>query len=127
MLVGDPTMVLGATSSLDRNFNGCGYCEVEASPCPGQDYAADPSAPNWDYRVSYEVWVSTEAFDSSGFCKARIDFVHASPSKKEDNTIEVEEQPCPPDGGSGDGDFVCPPSWVGVVTDTGELLCVEPM
>lgn len=127
MIVGDSAFVLGATSSLDRNFNGCGYCETEVSPCPGEGYAPDATAPNWDFRVSYEVWVSLEAFDASGFCGGRIEFVHASPSKKAGNTIEVEEQPCPPDGGGGSGNWGCPPGWVGMVTATGELVCVEPM
>ena len=95
MIVGDEAHVLAASSSLDRNLNGCGYCLTETSPCPGPDYTPTAAEPNWDYRMVYEVWVSTEAFDASGFCDVDIDYVHASPSKAEDNTIEVDPDDCP--------------------------------
>jgi hypothetical protein len=95
MMVGDEAYVLAASSSLDRNLNGCGYCQTETSPCPGPDYTPTATEPNWDYRMVYEVWISTEAFDSSGFCDVDIDYVHASPSKADDNTITVEPDDCP--------------------------------
>ena len=53
----------------------------------------------------YEVWVSPEAFDESGFCGVDIERVHASPAKSDDNTIYVDPGPCPPteSGGGGTG------------------------
>lgn len=116
MLVGSADHVLAASSSHDRNMNGCGYCELENSPCPGEDYAGDPDAPEWDYRVVYEVWIDTEAFGSAGFCGVDIDAVHASPSKAEDNTVLVEPGDCPPPP--------CPPNYELYLTSEGESVCV---
>jgi hypothetical protein len=97
ILVGDPAWILQATSSLDRNLNACGYDTfTENSPAPvGVDSATE--AGNWDYRVVYEVWVSLDAFGDADFGAASIEFVHASPSKASNNTVEVTAGPCPPD------------------------------
>ena len=54
-------------------------------------------ATDWDYRVSYEIWVSPEAFGAAGFGSALIENVHASPSKLTDNTVDVTPAPCPVD------------------------------
>lgn len=116
MIVGDPAYVLAASSSLDRNMNGCGYCEDENSPCPGEDYAGDPDAPQWDYRVVYELWVDADAFGSAGFCGVDIDAVHASPSKAEEHTVLVEPDDCPPPP--------CPPDYQLYLTSEGEEVCV---
>ena len=116
MLVGSPEYVLAASSSLDRNVNGCGYCEVESSPCPGEDYAGDPDAPAWDYRVVYEVWVDAAAFGTVGFCGVDIDAVHASPAKSDEHTVLVEPDDCPPPP--------CPPSYQLYLTSEGEQVCV---
>lgn len=140
MIVGEASDVLAATSSLDRNLNGCGYCETETSPCTDSSYAASPDAPEWDFRVSYEVWIAAEAFGSAGFCRADIDAVHASPSKASENTIEVTPDECDGGGGSGSGgssgsgggesttggrDGICPPGYVNTVDLTSEdILCV---
>jgi hypothetical protein len=103
VLVGDPNWILQATTSLDRNLNACGYADfIENSPVPPT--LDDPAeAENWDYRVVYEVWVSLDAFGDSSFGEAFIDFVHASPSKGSDNTVDVTAGPCPPDGGDPPG------------------------
>ncbi|HEY6729154.1 MAG TPA: hypothetical protein VI197_34325 [Polyangiaceae bacterium] len=116
MIVGSAEHVLAASSSHDRNMNGCGYCELENSPCPGEDYAGDPDAPEWDYRVVYEVWIDTAAFGNAGFCDVDIDAVHASPSKAEDNTVLVEPGDCPPPP--------CPPNYELYLTSEGESVCV---
>jgi len=116
MIVGSADHILAASSSLDRNMNGCGYCELENSPCPGEDWAGDPDAPLWDYRVVYEVWIDTAAFGDAGFCGIDIDAVHASPSKAEDNTVLVEPDDCPPPP--------CPPSYELYLTSEGEEVCV---
>ncbi len=116
VLLGSPEYVLAASSSLDRNMNGCGYCENENSPCPFMDYAGDPDAPEWDYRVVYEVWVDTAAFGSAGFCGVDIDEVHASPSKGEEHTVAVEPDDCPPPP--------CPPDYRLYLTSEGDEICV---
>lgn len=102
LIVGSVDDVLAATSSLDRNMNGCGYCETVDSACTDETYASDPDAPQWDFRVVYEVWLDPAAFGDSGFCDVDIDYVHASPAKSDDDTIIVEPDDCPPGtGGSG--------------------------
>lgn len=96
VIVGEPEWFLGAVTSLDRNLNACGQSEfVVDSPQANANYLPSDSNVNWDYRVSYEVWVASEAFGSAGFGRASIDSVHASPSKTGDNTEVVEPGPCP--------------------------------
>lgn len=116
MIVGSAEHILASTSSLDRNMNGCGYCELENSPCPGENYSSNADAPEWDYRVVYEVWIDAEAFGSAGYCDVDIDAVHASPSKAEDNTVLVEPGDCAPPS--------CPPDYELYLTTEGEEVCV---
>ncbi|HWO14715.1 MAG TPA: hypothetical protein VNN80_34670, partial [Polyangiaceae bacterium] len=116
VIVGSADHVLASSSSLDRNMNGCGYCELENSPCPGENYATDPNAPQWDFRVVYEMWIDPAAFGDAGFCGVDIDAVHASPSKADDNTVLVEPDDCPPPP--------CPPSYELYLTSEGEQVCV---
>jgi hypothetical protein len=102
VLVGDAKYVLASTSSLDRNLNGCGYCTSAAcggdcridSPPTDAKYTPNTGAPNWDFRVVYEVWMDAAVFAGKGFGGASITFVHASPSKASSNTIAVTPKPC---------------------------------
>lgn len=96
IIKGDASAVLGATSSLHRNLNGCGYCLTTDSPATDANYTPNASAPNWDYRVVYEVWIALDAFGANGFGQAYINSVHASPSKLADNTVTVMPDKCPP-------------------------------
>src|SRR5690606_31659593 len=96
MIVGDADWIMGATSSLDRNLNGCGLGDyVVDSPATDDAYTPNPDAPTWDYRVVYEVWVAEKPFGVDGFGDARIEYVHASPSKADGNTLIVVPGPCP--------------------------------
>jgi len=126
MFVGDPDHVLATTSSLDRNMNGCGYCDEESSPCPGgEGYEVSPDAPEWDFRMVYELWVSAEAFGSAGFCRPGIEYVHASPAKGKSDTVLVEPDECPPpDGPPPEED--CPPNYELFLASEGEYLCAGP-
>jgi hypothetical protein len=97
MIVGQPEWILGATSSLDRNLNGCGLTDyLVDSPATDAAYTPNPEAPAWDYRVVYEVWVAEEPFGVDGFGEALIEYVHASPSKADGDTLIVVPGPCPP-------------------------------
>jgi hypothetical protein len=106
MLLGDAKHVLASTTSLDRDLNGCGYCKSSAcggdctvdSPVTDAKYTPNAAAPNWDYRVVYEVWIDAAAFAAKGFGGASITFVHASPSKASSNTVSVTPKPCCPPG-----------------------------
>ncbi|HWO07861.1 MAG TPA: hypothetical protein VNN80_00235, partial [Polyangiaceae bacterium] len=57
----------------------------------------NPDALDWDYRVSYEVWVAADAFGEAGFGSALIELVHASPSKLDGDSVDVRPAPCPVD------------------------------
>jgi hypothetical protein len=105
---GDASAVLGVATSIDRNLDGCGYCYTEDSPATDDAYTPNADAPNWDYRVVYEVWIALDAFGSAGFGQAYIENVHASPSKLATNTVDVTSTPCPP---GWDSPF-CPPELV---------------
>ncbi|RMH39220.1 MAG: hypothetical protein D6689_17255 [Deltaproteobacteria bacterium] len=108
VLSGDAAAVLAATSSLDRNLNERGYASYTVdSPATDAVYTPNPAAPEWDFRVVYEVWVDAAAFGDAGFGSPRIDFIHASPAKFPDNTIVVDPRPCPTDGCA--EPFGCPP------------------
>jgi hypothetical protein len=107
VIVGDPSWVLATSTSIDRNINGCGYCQSPAcgssgnctldSPATDPNYTTNSQAPNWDFRQVYEVWIDYAAFESAGFGQAYITYVHASPNKSLLKTIEVTPTPCPPD------------------------------
>jgi hypothetical protein len=116
--VGDETWIVDTDTSMNRNFNEYGLMIfTEDSPATDANYTPSPDAPEWEYRVIYEAWIANEAFGTAGFGDASIEFIHASPSKTGNNTVEVEPTPCPPEwtctdeccdepygcGGGGDG------------------------
>jgi hypothetical protein len=108
--VGKPAWVLAATTSLDRNLNACGLGSfVTDSPATDANYTPNPDASAWDYRVSYEVWISTEAFGDAGFGSALIQLVHASPSKRGGATLDVVPGSCPPGSDPADAPEPLPP------------------
>jgi len=96
--VGDPDWLLASTTSMDRNLNACGLSSFTTnSPETDADYTPNPAASDWDYRVSYEAWISAKAFGAAGFGSALIELVHASPSKHDGNSLNVVPAPCPAD------------------------------
>src|SRR5262249_25976223 len=79
---GDRADILGWSSSLDRNLNLRGYCDyVRSSPATDATCTPNPAAPEWDYRVIYELWLARAAFEPTGFGSVRVSVVYASPSK----------------------------------------------
>lgn len=85
-------------TSLDRNLNERGYGSYTTnSPKTDSTYTPNPDAPNWDFRVVYEVWIYSDFFKSTEGLKPSIKEVHASPSKTGNNTLIVEEKACPPE------------------------------
>ncbi|HEX6245850.1 MAG TPA: hypothetical protein VFZ61_33225, partial [Polyangiales bacterium] len=98
MLVGAASDVVAVSTSLARNLNTCGYGDyLVDSPATDDKYTVNQDAPNWDFRVVYDVWVRKEAFGDSGFGQASVEFVHASPSKVGTHTVDVVARDCPPD------------------------------
>src|SRR5262249_31776603 len=135
VISGDASWVLAATSSLDRDLNGCGYCTSSAcggsctvnSPATDTAYTPNAATPNWDYRVQDEVWIAAAAFGTAGFGSASITFVHASPSKASSNTVTVLPRSCPP---SWDIPYTpkktCPTNYVADVDSVGQTVCRPP-
>jgi hypothetical protein len=98
LIVGEPEWILATATSIDRNLNACALGDfLENSPATDQSYTPNPAASDWDYRVAYEIWVSTDAFAGAGFGSALIENVHASPSKADGDTADVLPAPCPID------------------------------
>jgi hypothetical protein len=98
LLVGDASAVVAWGSSLDANFNAAGYALTDSSPETDDSYTPNPQYPNWNFWVEYRLQVLLSAFGTSGFGAARMEFVHASPSKLGTNTVEVVQDDCPIDG-----------------------------
>jgi hypothetical protein len=97
MILGDASSILAASTSIDRDLNGCGLSTyTDSSPATDEAYTPNADAGSWDYRVVYEVWVDPGVFGDAGFGTASIEFVHASPSKTDNNTENVVPGPCPP-------------------------------
>jgi hypothetical protein len=104
LISGNASDVLQTNTSINRNLNERGYTTYTVdSPATDSNYTPNPATPNWDYRVVYEAWIKKSAFGNSGFQRAYIDHIHASPSKSTD-TLYVTPGPCPPAWGiPGDG------------------------
>jgi len=124
LFIGDAEDVLAVGTSLDRNMNGCGYCNVEESPCPsGDNFEPSEEAPEWDFRMVYELWIDSSAFGEAGFCRPDVEYVHASPAKSDTSTILVEPDDCPqPPGGGG----TCPVNFELFLSSEGEFICGGP-
>lgn len=103
--VGDPEAILGWATSISLNLNERGYCEDYLVDSPATDESCTPNAdaPSWDYRVVYELWLARSAFDPAGFGSAYMSEVHASPSKYDTNTVEVDPRTCEEDCQDPDG------------------------
>lgn len=98
VIAGEASWVLDYSTSLDENLNDRGYGDyVVDSPTTDEDYTPNPDTPDWDYRMVYEVWIDVAALGGNGFGGAFIEYVHASPSKSSNDTIEVTPGECPPD------------------------------
>lgn len=96
VIIGEESDVLHWTTSMDRNLNERGYCDyLEDSPATDENCTRNPDAPNWDFRVVYEIWLRRSAFEPNGFGTAHMTFVHASPAKGGENTVEIVRQDCP--------------------------------
>jgi hypothetical protein len=96
MLVGSASSVVYYNSSLARDLTACGYSSYTTnSPATDASYTPNPAAPDWDYRVVYDVWVLKSALPS--VWSVSVPYVHASPSKLSD-TYTVTAAPCPPLG-----------------------------
>jgi len=117
MIFGSVTNILGASSSLDVNFNQFGYVLTTNSPATDTSYTANPTYPNWIFTVWYEIKVRKSAFGTSGFKEPMMTGIHASPSKCGTNTVPVIPNACPV---GSVGDFVWRDNNQNGRQDTGE-------
>lgn len=129
MLVGDASAIVKWATSIDRNLNERGYGEyIPDSPATDKNFTANPDAPDWDFRVVYEAWVDLAAFGDVGFGGATIEYVHASPAKAQNDTIETEPGECPPCEDN-DPDTDCgpppPPPPPGCIDNDPDTFCGE--
>jgi hypothetical protein len=96
MILGKASAIVKYSTSLDRNLNERGYAQYTTnSPATDDHYTPSSDAPNWDYRVVYEAWIDHAVFGPAGFGDASIEFVHASPSKADTDTLKVKKGECP--------------------------------
>ncbi|HPI29434.1 MAG TPA: HYR domain-containing protein [Bacteroidales bacterium] len=94
MVMGNVSDIISVTTSLDKNFNEYGYVLPLSSPATDANYTPNPSYPNWDYDVWYEVTIKESAFGAAGFGKPDITYIHASPSKTGNNSEDVVPVNC---------------------------------
>lgn len=96
MILGPRDAILGWTTSIDQNLNDRGYCSfLMDSPATDENCTPNPAAPDWDFRVVYEVWIRLSVFTPNPFGSAYMSFVHASPSKLSTNTVTTVPEECP--------------------------------
>ena len=108
VVVGDASSVVKWSTSIVRNLNERGLEEyIPDSPATDADYTPNPDAPEWDFRVVYEVWIDASIFSNGGFGGATIEYVHASPAKTATDTIETTPGDCPPCAEDNDPDTFC--------------------
>lgn len=107
MIAGSESDVLGTGSSLDDNLNARGYVLLEDSPATNAAYDANDLYPDWNFYVEYRLSLALSAFGPSGFGRAHMEMVHASPSKLGQNTVTVIEEGCPDPGGEDDPFVPC--------------------
>jgi hypothetical protein len=139
MLVGNASAVLAVATSIDRNLNGCGYCETVDSPATDPTYTPNPATPRWDYRVVYEAWVDADSLGPSGVGDVVLEHVHASPAKADNDTVTVKKGTCPPSWpickpdivteglNCGDAGAGCPPGTVEYVVSEGRTCLPIPI
>ena len=95
--IGNSAWVLDASTSLDYNLNSAGYSNMTTdSPATDANYTPNPSYANWIYDVIYTVDVDKAAFGQAGFGSVSIPYIHASPSRVGENTVNVQPGPCAP-------------------------------
>ncbi len=92
---GNPSDIISFGNSLDDNLNYFGYNLQTNSPATDSTYKVNPQYPYWQYYVVYRLSIKASAFGESGYGKALMSSVHASPSKDKKNTITVVEKDPP--------------------------------
>jgi hypothetical protein len=92
LTTGKASDIVSFGSSLDDNLNYYGYNLQENSPETDSTYKQNQAYPYWQYYVLYRLSIKASAFGVSGYGKATMTSVHASPAKDPQETIAVIER-----------------------------------
>lgn len=92
LTTGNKSDIVSFGSSLDDNLNYYGYNLQENSPETDSTYKQSMAYPYWQFYVLYRLSIKTSAFGTSGYGKATMTSVHASPAKDPQETITVIER-----------------------------------
>ena len=110
VFIGKENDIVEYTTSLDDNLNLHGYHLLKDSPPTDANFTQNPDYPKWNFYVTYSISVKKEIFGTSGFGKAHMTYVHASPSKMpHSETIIVQHDKCPDHPDSPDDPGGLPP------------------
>lgn len=90
---GDASMVVSTQTSMDYNLNTLGCTNnLTNSPTIDEDYNQvddEYACAGWDFSVWFEITIDPAALPPGGFAYPSISSIHASPSKRESNTLVV--------------------------------------
>jgi hypothetical protein len=115
---GNASDIVSFGNSLDDNLNYFGYNLQTDSPKTDENYKVNPDYPYWQYYVVYRLTIKRSAFGSSGFGKATMTSVHASPSKGSSTITVIEKEPPIPNTPNDVFRFILPPVIKPPVIDT---------
>jgi hypothetical protein len=115
---GNASDIISFGNSLDDNLNYFGYNLQTDSPKTDETYIVNPDYPYWQYYVVYRLSIKGSAFGSTGFGKATMTSVHASPSKGSSTISVIEKDPPVPNTPNDVFRFILPPVIKPPVIDT---------
>jgi hypothetical protein len=115
---GNKSDIISFGNSLDDNLNYFGYNLQVDSPKTDETYIVNKDYPYWQYYVVYRLAIKRSAFGSSGFGKAFMTSVHASPSKGSSTISVIEKDPPVPNSPNDVFRFILPPVIKPPVIDT---------
>lgn len=119
VIKGNSSDIVSFGNSLDDNLNYFGYNLQTNSPPTDSIYKVNSQYPYWQYYVVYRLSIKSSAFGSSGYGKAVMSSVHASPSKDKNHTITVIEKGPPTSNTPNDVfKYILPPVLKPPVDDT---------
>jgi len=115
---GNASDIVSFGNSLDDNMNYFGYNFQTDSPKTDETYIVNKEFPYWQYYVVYRLAIKRSAFGNSGFGKATMTSVHASPSKGSSTITVIEKDPPIPNTPNDVFRFILPPVIKPPVIDT---------
>jgi len=87
--------ILSFGTSMDDNMNVYGYNNLSTSPASDSIFSPNGDSPYYEFNVIYRISLDPTAFGASGYGETHMTYVHASPSKLNEETIYVDKKPKP--------------------------------